>query len=1138
MKPNFASKMLFFTMLALVLAVPAQQILSPTQATFQEPNSPAFTVHLDLSANVLYSGSNEILTANVIGGVPPYSYNFTIYNSSNTEVANTLYTEVNSTSNTLSFTQNTLWGSGIFVVKAAIEDSKAVIASNSVTYNAVSTSTTTSISTTSKSTTTSIVTPTTTIRQGERLPASIYLNNALSQKIPFNSTLLDSIDISMKSGMAANIVVNTSTNNPEGVPVPSGVYRYIKITEPANLDRNISNVIYTFNVTRSWVTAQHTGNGNIRLFKYYNNGWRALPTSFVGRSATYYTYSAVSNSLSTYAVGFVTGGATATTNSTTLTLASGYPAYFFGTGAEEGGVRGATPSFNVNEDVIIQELVTKGKPADLNSNSSIIGHTTNDTASVFLVGGATSYNISLAGVGANVILANNGVIFTSKTNTTTAPSLAFTTLTSNSFVVLLADSAGSKITATSFPAGCTTEQDVNSTITSSIAAICTIAAAGSQTAGITVGTSTQSAMAAYVFPEYHVVLNDNPSTATIATNGNTYASGAAMNVIGTNTLTANPPTTGSYVFNGWTVSNSNLTLSSSTVPTINLTVMGNGIVTASWNSVTSFTETGLPSGSKWNVTYNGVLNFSITNTIKFFTSPGTYGYTIPNQVVSGTTYVPSPSSGNLISSNTLNVSFTTSTTSTSTSTTSTTSTSTTSTVLTTIYSNEYITYGNTTTGTSTPLSLILKPNYKTYFYLYGGITAVLLTPPVPFEDNWSTTTNYTYENEFCPTITTTTVANNPKISKNVIFSKSNFNLLNNPYNGYGGLKTLNLLVCTPKEYGFNMTNIGHSTENVGTVIYGNYPSNLSLSGIGADVLLQNGNVFDKSGLSGISENLSYTVQKNNSFVILAESVTPYHFSSMAVPPSCALISNSLTSLSSAQTVIYACRQNSGSYNSEVTPSGNSSYSMASYVFPPYKVFFDDNPSNGTITLNTTSYTNGQSAELIGTYNITANPPPGYTFSNWEVTNSINLTVANLNSDSTTLTIAGNGTITADFKSNSITSTCTISVTPNTIDFGTLYPNQAIPTDETVTDTNSGNTQASILVYGGNWIGPTSFGVSNTIWAATSNAAFPANRLSTTATNTLISVPASSSNDIYFGLGIPDGAPDGHYSQTITIENSC
>ncbi|MEM3744521.1 MAG: hypothetical protein QW759_01635, partial [Candidatus Micrarchaeaceae archaeon] len=119
-------------------------------------------------------------------------------------------------------------------------------------------------------------------------------------------------------------------------------------------------------------------------------------------------------------------------------------------------------------------------------------------------------------------------------------------------------------------------------------------------------------------------------------------------------------------------------------------------------------------------------------------------------------------------------------------------------------------------------------------------------------------------------------------------------------------------------------------------------------------------------------------------------------------------------------------------------------------------------------------------------------------------------------------------------------TCTISLPTNAINFGSINPNSNTPTSNAITDDNTGNANAYMLVYGGNWIGPgaNSFGVGNTLWAATSQSTYSGTPLSATPSNTAIVVPAGSSNSIYFGLGVPGGAPSGSYSQTITIENSC
>jgi len=134
----------------------------------------------------------------------------------------------------------------------------------------------------------------------------------------------------------------------------------------------------------------------------------------------------------------------------------------------------------------------------------------------------------------------------------------------------------------------------------------------------------------------------------------------------------------------------------------------------------------------------------------------------------------------------------------------------------------------------------------------------------------------------------------------------------------------------------------------------------------------------------------------------------------------------------------------------------------------------------------------------------------------------------------------------------IGSTCYISLSPNTITFGSIVPSTSVPTNVLVTDSdNGGNAQAAILVDGTNWAltsnSAITFGVSNTLWSSASNAIYAGNALTNTLNSnslTGITVPAptqaspSANAPIYFGLAVPPGTLGGSYTQTITIENSC
>ena len=125
-------------------------------------------------------------------------------------------------------------------------------------------------------------------------------------------------------------------------------------------------------------------------------------------------------------------------------------------------------------------------------------------------------------------------------------------------------------------------------------------------------------------------------------------------------------------------------------------------------------------------------------------------------------------------------------------------------------------------------------------------------------------------------------------------------------------------------------------------------------------------------------------------------------------------------------------------------------------------------------------------------------------------------------------------------SQSSSSVCTISLNSNTINFGSINPNSSISTTNSIIDSNTGNANAYLYVFGGNWIGSAqSFGVSNTSYSGASGIPYStASKLSALAVNTLLSVPSSGSNTIYFGFNLPKAIKSGIYNQTITIENSC
>jgi len=496
-------------------------------------------------------------------------------------------------------------------------------------------------------------------RAGNYTVGNVFAVNKHARiKIPMSSTL-HGIEITFNNNNVQPFAMNVAISNPTN----SNFYKVININESyTGIDNYISQVVYNFSVPVSFVKGHGISNGNIRLFKQIGNAFVPLPTTYTGTNGTYYFYSAVSNSLSTYVVGFSTSGTTSTASSASLTVASGYPTYFYALGISP-YIKNKYPS--VTTSYANSSVATYSSKSGANdyTNLASVGYSSSNVGSYSTTTGTTVSGAALVGTGANALLPN-GLVYTANTGTSgaTSLSLSYSVTTSNSFVIILFSSGWYNFTAapTTTASGCIVQQYKSSSGYASAAILtCNSVAAGSYTASVTAGGTSAIAGAAYVFPPYNVILNDNPTTATITTNGNTYTRGSVMQVIGTNAITANPPTTGNWVFNSWSVSNSlNLSIANTLASSTSLTVMGSGTVTATWNGITKFIETGLPTGAKWNVTYDSILNSSTTNTIVFSTLPGTYSFTIPVQKINGVAYEPSTASGSLYSGNAIAITFT------------------------------------------------------------------------------------------------------------------------------------------------------------------------------------------------------------------------------------------------------------------------------------------------------------------------------------------------------------------------------------------------------------------------------------------------------------------------------------------------
>ncbi len=443
------------------------------------------------------------------------------------------------------------------------------------------------------------------------------------------------------------IIVVTNRYNLTTIPSTNVSY-YFLINSTIN-DSNIKSANYTFSVNRSWISSQGISPDQVTLLKYSNGGWISLPTNVSSENQTYYTYVAKSDSFSLYAVSYSqAGGVFGDAANESLSLASSYKLYLCSAGANYTFATTGT-AVNWTSDEVSPPLA----PINGGVNASL-GHKTGNVCTAYVTGAAVP-GLALAGIGVNAI----NYVFTGQANTSArANNLTYSVSTSNSFTVILGASGFYGTKSVTLPSGCVMEKWVNNTDTfeSAYVALCQQQAAGKYTVDSSLRRRGSSVMGAYVFPPENVIFDDNIPNGEISTAGLTLSSGSELQILGSNSITALPPQ--NFVFDNWQVSNSvNLTLSSSTSNPATLTVWGAGTVTAVYNGITKFIESGLPSSTEWNVTYNSNTIASSTNTITFSTLPGNYPFSVANQVVNGIIYAPNESSGYVVAGNNTKISF-------------------------------------------------------------------------------------------------------------------------------------------------------------------------------------------------------------------------------------------------------------------------------------------------------------------------------------------------------------------------------------------------------------------------------------------------------------------------------------------------
>jgi len=81
-------------------------------------------------------------------------------------------------------------------------------------------------------------------------------------------------------------------------------YQAYEINVTGMNNSEITNVTINFKVNKTWLASQNGTTANIYLYRYYNNRWTRLPTTYLSQDSTYYYFRAISPGFSTFVVFF------------------------------------------------------------------------------------------------------------------------------------------------------------------------------------------------------------------------------------------------------------------------------------------------------------------------------------------------------------------------------------------------------------------------------------------------------------------------------------------------------------------------------------------------------------------------------------------------------------------------------------------------------------------------------------------------------------------------------------------------------------------------------------------------------------------------------------------------------------------
>ena len=129
----------------------------------------------------------------------------------------------------------------------------------------------------------------------------------------------------------------------------------------------------------------------------------------------------------------------------------------------------------------------------------------------------------------------------------------------------------------------------------------------------------------------------------------------------------------------------------------------------------------------------------------------------------------------------------------------------------------------------------------------------------------------------------------------------------------------------------------------------------------------------------------------------------------------------------------------------------------------------------------------------------------------------------------------------------VSSACYALGAANPFSFGSVSPGTSTYTNSIATDNDVGGNAAAYFYIKSSgdltWLSNTIL-IGNVLWDQTSAASYTGNALTTSFANTFLYIPAPSiassttTNSIYFGIKVPNGASNGVYTQTLVFNTLC